>query len=83
MQAKEQEAARTRACIANLKMIEVAKEQWAMDNRKTNEDTPAPSDLYGQTNYIREPLSCPTGGIYTTGPMAMRPTCSQVGHVLP
>ena len=33
---KARESSRTKACIANLKQIDSAKEQWAMDKNKAN-----------------------------------------------
>ncbi|MBK7998552.1 MAG: type II secretion system protein [Verrucomicrobia bacterium] len=40
-------ASQTNACIANLKQIEGAKANWALENKKTSADTPATTDLYG------------------------------------
>jgi prepilin-type N-terminal cleavage/methylation domain-containing protein len=39
-------ASRQKACVANLRQIESAKQQWAMDNRKAPTDSPTwPGDL--------------------------------------
>jgi prepilin-type N-terminal cleavage/methylation domain-containing protein len=73
---KARETSRAKACVANLKQIESAKEQWAMDLKKTNTDTPLPADLYGTTKYIKTTPACPSGGTYTEASMASRPTCS-------
>jgi prepilin-type N-terminal cleavage/methylation domain-containing protein len=73
---KARETSRAKACVANLKQIESAKEQWAMDNKKTNTDTPAATDLYGAGKYVKNPPACPSGGTYTEGDMATRPLCS-------
>ena len=73
---KARETSRAKACVANLKQIESAKEQWAMDNKKTNTDTPAATDLYGTGKYIKNPPVCPSGGTYTEGDMATRPVCN-------
>jgi prepilin-type N-terminal cleavage/methylation domain-containing protein len=73
---KARETSRAKACVANLKQIESAKEQWAMDNKKTNTDTPAATDLYGTGKYIKNPPVCPSGGTYTEGNMATRPLCN-------
>src|ERR687883_171907 len=62
---KARETSRAKACVANLKQIESAKEQWAMDNKKTNTDTPTPAQLYGTDKYIKTTPSCPSGGAYT------------------
>jgi len=83
---KARETSRAKSCIANLKQIDAAKEQWAMDNKKTTGDVPAwPGDLVGSANYIKgsEP-SCPSGGVYTCGAIGTDPVCSIGGtHVLP
>src|SRR5436853_7583979 len=50
---KARETSRTKSCIANLKQIEAAKEQWAMDTRAASTATPASSDLYGSTAYVK------------------------------
>ena len=47
------------ACIANLKQINGAKATWALEQKKTNSDTPVDTDLYGSTQYIRIAPSCP------------------------
>ncbi len=75
----------TRACIANLKMIDGAKATWAIENKKVNTDTPATSDLYGASNYIRDEPACPGSGSYTLNAVDTKPTCSlhKDGHVLP
>src|ERR1051325_1964951 len=65
------------SCIANLKQIESAKEQWAMVNKKGSTDTPVSSDLVGDatTGFMKSYPACPTGGDYTIGDMSTRPTC--------
>jgi prepilin-type N-terminal cleavage/methylation domain-containing protein len=73
---RARETSRAKACVANLKQIESAKEQWAMDNKKTNTDTPAGTDLYGAGLYIKTTPVCPSGGSYTEGNMATRPVCT-------
>ncbi|MDH7482041.1 MAG: prepilin-type N-terminal cleavage/methylation domain-containing protein [Armatimonadota bacterium] len=87
---KARETSRAKSCIANLKQIDAAKEQWAMDNKKTTGDEPAwPNDLVGPDKYIKgnEP-TCPSGGTYSCNPIGTDPTCS-IGasstppHVLP
>src|SRR5437588_2291982 len=70
---KARETSRAKACVANLKDIESAKEQWAMDNRAATNATPAMTDL--TPTYIRSTPACPSGGNYTLGDMSTRPTC--------
>ena len=85
---KARETSRSKSCVANLKQIEAAKEQWCMDNKQSTTATPADTDLYGNTAYVKNTPSCPSGGTYTIGDMATRPVCSigtgtTPSHVLP
>src|SRR5215468_9991742 len=66
---KARESSRRKACIANLRQIEAAKQQWAMDNKKVSSDAPDFSDLVGSTKYISGSTNpaCPSGGSYTIG----------------
>src|SRR5262245_28052967 len=60
---KARESSRTKACIANLKQIDSAKEQWAMDNNKANGSTVAlATDLVGSGKYIKSTPVCPASG---------------------
>jgi hypothetical protein len=73
------------ACINNLRLIDAAKQQWALENKKQNTDTPAVSDIqpYLGRGANGEMPSCPAGGVYTIGTLGDKPTCSLPGHVLP
>src|SRR5579871_5671326 len=57
------EASRAKACVANLKQIDSAKQQWAMDNKAGSTATPATTDL--SPTYIRTYPTEPEGGTYT------------------
>ena len=89
---KARESARARACIANLRQIDSAKEQYGIDNRLSAGSTmPALSTLCGSgtTTYIKTGNpQCPSGGTYTVSNLGTDPTCSigasaPVAHVLP
>jgi TolA-binding protein len=69
-------------CINNLRLIEAAKQQWAMDNSKTDDDIPNALELLP---YFRDDVfpACPAGGTYTINAVGVLPTCSVPGHVLP
>ena len=72
---RARETSRAKSCKANLRQVETAKEQWAMDNKKGATDTPAlDTDLVG--TYIKSTPACPSSGTYTVGNMSTRPTCS-------
>jgi prepilin-type N-terminal cleavage/methylation domain-containing protein len=79
---KARENSRTRSCIANLRQIEAAKEQWAMEMKKASTDVPAWTDL--TPSYVKSQPTCPSGGTYTIGAINANPTCSTgAPHVLP
>jgi len=53
---------RANACKANLRQIESAVEQYAMDNTKTDGDTCVMTNLV--TTYIKKTPACPSAGTY-------------------
>ena len=67
------------ACIANLKQISGAKATWALEAKKVNADSPADTDLFGSTAYIRSKPGCPANGAYTVDIVANNPACSLSG----
>lgn len=77
---RARESSRAKACVANLKQIDAAKEQWAMDFNKKDGDACAMSNLTteGQQShqYLKSTPSCPSGGNYTVGNIGTNPTCS-------
>lgn len=81
---KARESSRTKACVANLKQIDAAIEQWAMDNRKAGGDDVSMDDLTGGAEpYITNSPRCPSGGDYDVSTVNADPVCS-IGetHVL-
>src|SRR5437667_11491433 len=60
---KARETSRAKTCVANLKEMESAKEQWAMDTKAAPTATPGMTDL--APTYLRLPPVCPTDGTYT------------------
>jgi len=68
------ETSRAKSCQGNLRQVETAKEQWAMDTKAAATATPGWSDLV--TTYIKTKPKCPSSGTYTIGNMSTRPTCS-------
>ena len=68
-------------CITYLRQIDGAKQQWALENRKTAEAVPT-SDEVGA--FIRDGFpKCPAAGVYSINSIAADPTCSIPGHQLP
>jgi hypothetical protein len=69
------------ACINNLRMIDGAKAQWALEKDKTSSATPTKADV---TSYLNDRFpACPEGGTYTIGKVSDQPECSIPGHALP
>jgi len=70
------------ACIANLKLIDAAKLQWALENNKAEDAIPTAQDLLPYLKDGGFPV-CPSGGVYTINAVGQAPTCSIPGHALP
>jgi uncharacterized protein (DUF3084 family) len=77
----QNQTAQANACINNLRMIDGAKQQWALENKKTADAVPAVQDLIP---YLKDQAfpACPTGGAYTINAVSLVPTCSIPGHVI-
>jgi len=79
------------ACINNLRQIDAAANQFALEHHLTNGDPiNFPNDLtpYIKLNKDGKIPSCPSGGIYQDGIVGLAPTCSlgttvTPAHVLP
>jgi hypothetical protein len=84
-QAQAQKAQNDNACINNLRLIDAAKQQWALEYKKQTTDTPTMDDLrpYIGRGPNGELPVCPDGGTYTIGTVGEKPTCSNPAHVLP
>jgi hypothetical protein len=65
---------RARGCQGNLRQIDNAKQQWAMDKKKTAASMPRITDLV--PTYLKNTPACPSGGTYTLGRIDRDPTCS-------
>ncbi len=81
---KTRATAQQKACIKNLNTIDSAKQQWGLDNQKSETDTPTQTDLIGTNLYIKDMPICPGGGTYSFNAIGLKPTCtlSAVGHTL-
>jgi prepilin-type N-terminal cleavage/methylation domain-containing protein len=83
---KARTTAQKNACIANLKQIDGANQQWALENKKTDSDT---VDATGSVTYLKGGAAptCPAGGSYTIAVVVSNPpTCNlgaTLGHSLP
>ena len=74
--------AQKNSCINNLRQIDAAKQQWALENKMNDTSSPASTDVQ---NYLKDNLypHCPASGTYTIGTVNTDPTCSISNHVLP
>jgi prepilin-type N-terminal cleavage/methylation domain-containing protein len=90
---KARETARKNTCINNLRLIDGAIQQWALENSKNSTDTVVITSL---TTYLGRggkgtingtgpgATKCPSGGSYTASNVNAQPQCSfGSGHVLP
>jgi len=84
---KARTTAQKNSCIANLKQIDGAKEQWALEQKKAATDTYSLTDAT-LLAYLKGTVlpSCPSGGGYTAGAnVGASPTCNlgtTLGHTL-
>jgi prepilin-type N-terminal cleavage/methylation domain-containing protein len=75
------------ACINNLRQIDGAVQQWALEQKKDASANVVESDV---TPFLKNSVICPSGGTafsdsYTLNTVADRPLCQKVStsHVLP
>ena len=83
----------TNACINNLRLIDSSKQQWALEQRKNNTDTPAGTDLQpylgrgsaGELPYCPMDPSQTFATSYSPQNVGTKPTCSisSTNHILP
>ncbi len=81
--AKARTTAQQNACINNLRIIDGAKEQWALETNQAPTAACADADV---TPYIKGGTmpKCPAGGTYTPNALGANPSCSIGGtHKLP
>ena len=75
---KARDTSRAKACVANLRQIDTAKMQWAMDNKKVGTDVPVDADfpvtLAGIKNHRLEVMSdAPVGTRFCAPSAEVRP----------
>nr|MDA3873537.1 hypothetical protein [Kiritimatiellia bacterium] len=79
---RPREASQTNACITNLRVIECAMDQYAIEqNLATGQGVTLP-DLVGAGNFIDETPTCPASGTYGVATIGTEPTCTIGGHEL-
>jgi len=77
------ERSTSRACSVNLREMDSAKQQFAMENNLSNGASCTMADLW--PTYIRASSqpTCPSGGVYTVGNVSVDPACSYVNPLFP
>ena len=81
---KARTTSQANACINNLRQIDGAKQQWALETKQSTTASPANSSLQpyvgrGSAGGIFPP-NCPGNGTYTIGNVATAPVCSLSGQ---
>ena len=81
---KARASSQTNACIANLKQLEGAKANYALEAKLSATATVLMDDVCGTGKFISRTPLCPGGGTYAIGNVDVTPTCSltAVGHLL-
>jgi prepilin-type N-terminal cleavage/methylation domain-containing protein len=78
---KARTTAQKNACINNLRQIDGAKEQWALEKKQ---GPGAPVDSVEVEAYIKGGApKCPASGTYTYNNVDINPTCDVADHILP
>ena len=89
---KARETARKNTCINNLRLIDGAQQQWALETGALSTATPALSSLKtylgrggnGSINSTAQGgVRCPSGGTYAPSAVNTAPSCTIAGHQLP
>jgi prepilin-type N-terminal cleavage/methylation domain-containing protein len=73
------------ACINNLRQIDGAKQQWALETHQLSTASPGQASIQpylGRGTAGTYPL-CPANGSYTINSVSTAPTCNIALHVLP
>ena len=73
------------SCINNLRQLDGATQQWALEHHKGTNEVPHWRDIHPYVLLTRSGKfpPCPQGGKYTLGPAGGSPTCSIPDHKLP
>ena len=84
---KARTTAQKNACINNLRQIDGAKEQWALETKQAETATPVEADVAPYIKGQQMP-TCPAGGAapapYVIGDFQTSPSCAvEATHVLP
>ena len=80
---KARATAEQRSCIKNLRELDVTKQQWGFENKKTATAIPTVAQIQVYFGRNRMPV-CPGRGTYILQRLDRNPTCtrSALGHTL-
>jgi prepilin-type N-terminal cleavage/methylation domain-containing protein len=78
---KARTTAQKNACINNLRQIDGAKEQWALEQKVSEGASIVETEV---NEYIKNKVTpiCPASGTYTYGVVGAKPLCSVTTHTL-
>ena len=71
---RARQTSQTNACLNNLRQIDGAKDQWAIEVGVAS-GTPTMAALVGTDNYIKKDPECPVNGTYVVAALGEDPTC--------
>ena len=80
---KARNTSQINACINNLRQLDSATQQWALEKKASDTTAPVAGEVYG---YIKGGVipTCPAAGTYALGASVTNvPTCTIALHVLP
>ena len=78
--AKSRATTQKNICYNNMRQIESAKDQWAIEYKKITGETPTTDDL---ANYIKGSFpTCPSNGTYIIGAIGSSISCSIHGTLV-
>ena len=82
---RARQTSQTNACINNLRQIDAAKQQWALETNQAPGATPAEADVspylgraVGAATFAAANVVCPIGGAYTINDVNTAPACGAV-----
>ena len=70
-------------CLNNLRQIDGAKQQWALENKQPADAVVVMQQILPYLSHNGTLPTCPSGGVYTLNAIDAVPTCSIAGHALP
>ena len=71
---RARQTSQTNACLNNLRQIDGAKDQWAIEVGVAT-GTPDFAALVGPSNFIKKTPECPVQGAYTINALGTDPVC--------